>query len=133
MIVDLYAFIAKVAEEEKPYMKQGALILHQKGDKKVIVSVWAGAGIGANPTSRIAELSKKIEDLEKVNYDFLIRIKELENLTECPIIEGKEEEQNNMQRMIEMQQIEQRHKYQEYLKLKKKSLRCNNENLASKG
>ena len=47
--------IFKVASERKPYMYDIGFVLPD-GGKDEIVSVWAGAGIGAEPMKRIDEL-----------------------------------------------------------------------------
>jgi hypothetical protein len=55
MLSDLFVLILKVAEENKHMMTNLAYIHPEEGEKQ-IVSIWAGAGIGANPTKRITEL-----------------------------------------------------------------------------
>ena len=56
MLSDLLGLILKVAEEEKHYMTQIAFIHPDTDEKHEIVSIWAGAGVGADPTKRITEL-----------------------------------------------------------------------------
>lgn len=55
MLTDLYCMILKVATEDKHLMTHIAYVHPDEGEKQ-IVSIWAGAGIGAEPTKRIAEL-----------------------------------------------------------------------------
>ena len=58
----LFEFIMKVANEKKPYMTHIAFI-HPEGEKN-IVSLWAGAGVGADPLKRIRELIEENEILK---------------------------------------------------------------------
>jgi hypothetical protein len=55
MLADLHKLIMKVATEDKHMMTHIAYVHPDEGEKQ-IVSIWAGAGIGAEPTKRIAEL-----------------------------------------------------------------------------
>lgn len=55
MCSDLLVMIMKVAIENRHYMTHIAYIHPDEGEKQ-IVSIWAGAGIGAEPQKRIAEL-----------------------------------------------------------------------------
>lgn len=55
MLSDLMVLIMKVANENRHYMTHIAYIHPDEGEKQ-IVSIWAGAGIGAEPQKRIAEL-----------------------------------------------------------------------------
>lgn len=55
MLSDLLVMILKVATDNKHMMTHIACIHPDEGEKQ-IVSIWAGAGIGAEPTKRIAEL-----------------------------------------------------------------------------
>ncbi len=55
MLSGLYDMILKVATENKPYMVNIGVI-HPDGEKEEIVSLWAGSGIGADPTKRIEDL-----------------------------------------------------------------------------
>lgn len=56
MLSDLLMLIMKVAEDDKHMMTHLAFIHPQDGTEHQIVSIWAGAGVGADPTKRIAEL-----------------------------------------------------------------------------
>jgi hypothetical protein len=58
MLSDLLTLILKVANEGKPLMCNIATIHPDEGEKS-IVSIWAGAGIGAEPNKRISELIKE--------------------------------------------------------------------------
>lgn len=55
MLSDLFGLIMKVATEDRNMMAHIAYV-HQDEGEKQIVSIWAGAGIGAEPTKRISEL-----------------------------------------------------------------------------
>lgn len=55
MLSDLFGLIKKVATEDRHMMTHIAYVLPDEGEKQ-IVSIWAGAGIGAEPTKRISEL-----------------------------------------------------------------------------
>jgi hypothetical protein len=55
MLSDLMVLIMKVATENRHYMTHIAYIHPDEGEKQ-IVSIWAGAGVGADPQKRIAEL-----------------------------------------------------------------------------
>jgi len=58
MLSDLLCLIMKVADENRHFMTHIAFV-HPKienGKEQQIVSIWAGAGISADPTKRIAEL-----------------------------------------------------------------------------
>ena len=55
MLSDLMTMILKVANENRHYMTHIAYV-HPDGGEKQIVSIWAGAGVGAEPQKRIAEL-----------------------------------------------------------------------------
>ena len=55
MLSDLMTMIMKVANENRHYMTHIAYIHPEEGEKQ-IVSIWAGAGLGADPQKRIAEL-----------------------------------------------------------------------------
>lgn len=56
MLSDLFAIIIKVGIEHRPMMCHVAIIHPDEGEKQ-IVSIWAGAGIGAEPIKRIEELT----------------------------------------------------------------------------
>ncbi len=55
MLSDLMTMILKVATENRHYMTHIAYVHPDEGEKQ-IVSIWAGAGVGAEPQKRIAEL-----------------------------------------------------------------------------
>jgi hypothetical protein len=55
MCSDLLVMIMKAATDNRHMMTHIAYIHPDEGEKQ-IVSIWAGAGIGAEPTKRIAEL-----------------------------------------------------------------------------
>lgn len=55
MLSDLLALILKVANEDRPYISHLAYVHPDEGEQQ-IVSIWAGAGMGADPMKRIAEL-----------------------------------------------------------------------------
>lgn len=55
MLSSLLCLIVKVAEEDKHMMTHIAYVHPDEGEKQ-IVSIWAGAGIGADPVKRIKEL-----------------------------------------------------------------------------
>jgi hypothetical protein len=61
----LYAFLFKVAEDEKPYMVQFGYVDFYTKEKYTIVSIWAGIGVGADPLKRIEELVEENEYLKK--------------------------------------------------------------------
>jgi len=63
MLSDLFTLIIKVATENRHMMTHIGYI-HPDEGKKQIVSIWAGAGIGANPTKRIAELLEENSELK---------------------------------------------------------------------
>ena len=56
MLSDMLVLIMKVAEEKKHMMTKVCVIHPETGEEHEIVSIWAGAGIGASPTKRIEEL-----------------------------------------------------------------------------
>ena len=58
MLSDLFGLIMKVATEDRHMMTHIAYVHPEEGEKQ-IVSIWAGAGMGAEPTKRIAELIKE--------------------------------------------------------------------------
>lgn len=55
MLSDLFRLIMKVSTEDRHMMTHIAYIHPDEGEKQ-IVSIWAGAGMGAEPTKRISEL-----------------------------------------------------------------------------
>ena len=58
MLSDLFGLIMKVATEDRHMMTHLAYVHPEEGEKQ-IVSIWAGAGMGADPTKRISELLKE--------------------------------------------------------------------------
>ncbi len=58
MISKLLGIIFKVATENRPMMSHIAYIHPDEGEKQ-IVSIWAGAGLGADPMKRIEELLRE--------------------------------------------------------------------------
>ena len=63
MLADLLGLIMKVAKERSPYMTRMAFIMPD-GTEQDIVSIWAGAGAGADPEKRIRELQLEISALK---------------------------------------------------------------------
>lgn len=55
MLSDLLGLILAVAKEDRPRMTHIAFVHPTEGEQQ-IVSIWAGAGMDADPTKRIAEL-----------------------------------------------------------------------------
>jgi hypothetical protein len=55
MLSDLFGLIMKVATEDRNMMTHLAYVHPEEGEKQ-IVSIWAGAGMGAEPTKRISKL-----------------------------------------------------------------------------
>lgn len=66
MLGQLLEFIFKVSIEQKPYMT--SVLIKCDDEKKEIVSLWAGAGIGAEPIKRIQELKEENELLKLELY-----------------------------------------------------------------
>lgn len=64
MLSDLHKLIMKVAEEDRHMMTHIAFIHPVDGKEHQIVSIWAGAGAGAEPTKRIAELLEENRTLK---------------------------------------------------------------------
>lgn len=64
MLSDLFSLIMKVSTENRHTMTHVAYVHPDEGEKQ-IVSIWAGAGISAEPTKRIAELIKENERLKR--------------------------------------------------------------------
>ena len=56
MLSDLLRMILKVAKEDRHMMTHIAFIHPEDNTEHQIVSIWAGAGAGAEPTKRIKEL-----------------------------------------------------------------------------
>jgi hypothetical protein len=73
MLTDLLCLIMKVAEENRHMMTHIAYIHPNEGEKE-IVSIWAGAGSGADPIKRIQELRDENEML-KNQIQFLLNEK----------------------------------------------------------
>lgn len=77
ILSELFAMIMKVASENRPMMVHiGMVQLTETPDKAKmppLVSIWAGAGSGAEPLKRIQELLSEIDllknTLAKVNRD----------------------------------------------------------------
>lgn len=63
MLSSLLELILKVATENRHRMAHIGYVHPDEGEKQ-IVSIWAGAGIGAEPTKRIAELFSENEYLK---------------------------------------------------------------------
>lgn len=63
MLSSLLELILKVAKEDRHLMTHIAYVHPEEGEKQ-IVSIWAGAGIAAEPTKRIAELVSEINILK---------------------------------------------------------------------
>lgn len=64
MLSDLLAMILIVGKEEKPRMTHIAYVHPVDKEEHKIVSIWAGAGVGADPYDRIAELHKENSRLQ---------------------------------------------------------------------
>jgi hypothetical protein len=60
----LFELIMKVAIEGKPYMTKIGHI-HPEEVNHEVVTIWAGAGLGANPTKRISELLAENAELKR--------------------------------------------------------------------
>lgn len=56
MLCMLFELILKVAKEDRHMMTHIAFIHPETQESHQIVSIWAGAGVGAEPTKRIKEL-----------------------------------------------------------------------------
>lgn len=63
MLSNLLCLILKVAEEDRHMMTHIAYVHPEEGEKQ-IVSIWAGAGIGAEPVKRIKELLDENTELK---------------------------------------------------------------------
>lgn len=71
MLSDLFQLILKVAQEDRHRMTHIAFVHPEEGSEHQIVSIWAGAGVGAEPTKRIKELieeNSKLKALLAKNY-----------------------------------------------------------------
>lgn len=64
MLSDLLGLILKVSETDSHAMAHIACVHPEDGKEYQIVSIWAGAGIGADPTKRIAELLEENDRLK---------------------------------------------------------------------
>lgn len=64
VLSDLLGLILKVAQESRPMMTKIAYIHPDTKEHKDIVTIWAGAGLGADPYYRIMELQKEISRLK---------------------------------------------------------------------
>lgn len=58
--------VLKVGAERRPMMFHVAYVYPSFQEKSDVVSIWAGAGVGANPTERIKELVAENEKLKKI-------------------------------------------------------------------
>ncbi len=72
MLSDLLGLIMRVSKEDIPYMTHIAFVHPIEGEQQ-IVSIWAGAGMGAEPTKRIAEL---VEENIKLKAELIKQISE---------------------------------------------------------
>ena len=63
MLSDLLLLIMKVGNEDRHMMTHIAYVHPEEGEKQ-IVSIWAGAGMAAEPTKRIAELIRENTELK---------------------------------------------------------------------
>ncbi len=55
MLSGLLEMILKVSHERRPLISNIAMV-YPDGEQEEIVTIWAGAGMGEDPTKRIAEL-----------------------------------------------------------------------------
>lgn len=78
LMADLLALIFKVANEGRHMMTHIAYLHPTEGEQN-IVSIWAGAGMDADPLDRIAELIKENSRL-KAELSFCISKKQEENI-----------------------------------------------------
>lgn len=58
MLSDLLVMILSVKDNGRALMTNIAIV-HPEGEHEEIVSIWAGAGVGASPAKRITELNKE--------------------------------------------------------------------------
>lgn len=63
MLSDILKLILEVATKHRPRMTRIAYVHPIDGSEQAIVSIWAGAGVAADPLKRIEELHKEIEKL----------------------------------------------------------------------
>ncbi len=75
MLSEVLKLILTVATESRPRMCKIASIHPNTKENQDIVSLWAGAGMGADPYDRITELKKEVE---------LLRLSLLEQQTKTP-------------------------------------------------
>lgn len=73
MISDLFGLIMKTATEDRHMMTHIAYIHPDEGEKQ-IVSIWAGAGMGAEPTKRIKEL---LEENSRLKAQLSIQVEKV--------------------------------------------------------
>lgn len=66
MLSDLMGLIMEVANKRRHRMTRIAFIHPDDGEEKEIVSIWAGAGIAAEPLKRIAELLEENRKLKSL-------------------------------------------------------------------
>lgn len=78
MCGDLLGLILKVAAEDRHMMTHIAYIHPDEGMKQ-IVSIWAGAGVGADPVKRISELQAEISKLKHLLNQHIDNGKVLDN------------------------------------------------------
>ena len=64
ILSDIFRLIMKVAQEHRHMMTRVAQV-HPDGEQEEIVTIWAGAGINADPTERIKELMEENQKLKK--------------------------------------------------------------------
>lgn len=64
ILIRLAELILKVSTENKPYGTHIGIVCPETGKEQELVSIWAGAGIGAEPLKRIKELSEENELLK---------------------------------------------------------------------
>ena len=72
MLSSLFELIMKVAHERTHYMSKVAII-HPDIEDGEIVSIWAGAGLGADPINRIEELKAENSRLRRELRDCLTK------------------------------------------------------------
>jgi len=82
MLSDILELILKVAKESRPMMCKIACVHPETNEQLDIVSIWAGAGLGADPYKRITELKRETE---------LLKAQLLDNVKSNPEPPQKEE------------------------------------------
>lgn len=65
LMLGVFGFLEIVVKEKKPFMTR-LFIIMPDGDKKDVISLWACSGVNNDPTKRIEELLKEIEELKKL-------------------------------------------------------------------